>query len=86
MYRINKDKIFWRKVEDETVILNIDRGFYYTLDEIGTLIWEMIAASKDEEAIAQDIADSYDVDERSLEKDITSFLKNITKEGLIYNG
>lgn len=83
MYQIDKDNIFWRKVEGETVILNIDTSFYYTLDEVGSIIWDMLLDSKTEDEIAAKIAAEYDIDDAAAKKDIKVLLKNLEKEDLI---
>lgn len=83
MYSIDKDKVFWRKVEGETVVLNIDTGFYYTLDEVGSVIWDMILSSQDLDRIATKIANEYDIDDITAKRDMQAFLKNLKKEDLI---
>lgn len=83
MYKIDKDKIFWRKVEGDTVILNIDTGFYYTLDEVGSEIWDMVLDNQNEEQILSHILDKYDIDEEVVKKDVKIIVKNLEKEKLI---
>ncbi len=83
MNKIDKNKVYWRKVEDETVILNIDSGFYYTLDGAGSTIWNMIINNKNKDQIVSNIANEYEIDDRTVKKDIETLFKNLEKEDLI---
>ena len=38
MYFIDKKRIFWKKVDKDVVILDIEKGTYYDLNEIGARI------------------------------------------------
>lgn len=83
MFNVDKEKIFWRKIEDETVILNIDTGFYYTLDELGSLIWDMALEQRDEREIVAHILDKYETSEETARRDIRALVVNLKKEELI---
>lgn len=83
MFKIDKDKVFWREIEGETILLNTDTGFYYMLNEIGSLVWEMIAHNSNFEKITARIANKYDGDYSIIQKDIKEIVKNLTREKLI---
>ena len=38
MHVVDKERVFYREVGGETVVLNIHTGFYYLLDEISGTI------------------------------------------------
>ena len=40
MYSIDEERMFWRKVGSETIILDIQSGYYFQLDDTGSVIWE----------------------------------------------
>lgn len=83
MYSIDKDKVLWRKVDRETVILDIDTGYYYALDQISSSVWDMIADKYALDQMADKISNEYDVDQQTAHKDIKAFLRNLEKEKLI---
>jgi hypothetical protein len=83
MHKIDKDKIFWRNIGDEAVILNIDSGLYYTLDKVGKITWDMITNNNDDDEIIKKIVSVYDVDEKTATRDLKDFLKMLKKEKLI---
>lgn len=83
MYNIDNDRIYSRKVKAETVLLDMDTGFYYTLDEVGGIIWKMIVSNKDLDQIIAKIVSEYEIDEETATKDIKALLNNLKKEDLI---
>lgn len=86
MFKVDRNKVFWRTVEDETVILNIDTGLYYTLAGTGKAIWEMIVDGKGHAEILAKIASRFDVDEKTAARDLDGFIKVLNKEDLIERG
>ena len=41
-FRINSPKVIHETIDGETVIVNLDSGNYYSLDDIGADIWDSI--------------------------------------------
>ena len=82
-YSVDDGKISWKKVADETVVLNIDSGFYYVLDEVASSIWQMTIDHRDTDHIVSKVTQKYDVSLAACQKDILNFLKNLEDRGLI---
>lgn len=59
-YQVSPDAVF-RDLDGEAVILDLDAGTYYGLNETGTRIWQLLAEGRDEEAIAATLTAEYDV-------------------------
>jgi hypothetical protein len=83
MYKIDADAVCSSKIDDETLILNLDTGFYYTLDSVGGEIWERLMENQDEQRIVSAIADSYNADPGQIRKDFQELVAELEKEGLI---
>ncbi|MBM3248187.1 MAG: PqqD family protein [Candidatus Omnitrophica bacterium] len=82
-YSVNSDRVVWRNIDGEAVILNLDNGFYYTLNEIGTLIWQMLNMHKDAAQITQRISQDYNISEQRAKKDLDSLISDLKKEKLL---
>jgi len=80
--RLSK-KTVWRKVDDEAVIMNIENGNYYSLDEIGTEIWEQFVKGLSLGEIIQKIAGKYGVESGMVQRDIEKLIKTLLKEKII---
>jgi len=76
-------KIAWRVVEEDSVLLNLDTGYYYTLNEVGRFLWEALDGKKKLFAIHKEILDHYDVDPETARRDILELIENLLKEGLV---
>ena len=70
-------------MEGEAVILNLATGIYYTLDRIGTVMWQELTAGKNVEEIVAIICTQFDGDASVVRQDIEELLAHLKKERLI---
>jgi len=70
-------------VDREIVILSVERGSYYGLDDIGSEIWEKLANPTSIGAICDVLAEKYQGDRATIERDVLSLLEQMAAEGLI---
>ena len=83
-WKIDKDKITYRIIDGEAVMLNLDSGYYYSLNRVGTDIWKMIDEGKEFESILNCLEQDYcQVEKRDLKKDVVALLDDLKKEKLI---
>jgi len=80
---VRTDNFIASPVDSELVMMNIEKGNYYGLDEIGTEIWggiqEPIAISE----LCARLTDKFDVDLSQCETDTLGFLNELLAEGMI---
>ena len=82
-YTIDKDKVTYRIIDNEAVILNLDNGYYYSLNEVGTRIWEAIDKQKSLDQVLSLLKEEYQLPERQLRSDLMGLVKDLEKEELI---
>lgn len=82
-YTINTEKIVWKKTGQESVVLNIETGEYYTLDEISTTVLDLLSQGKDNASIINFLNSEYDVQRNSLEKDISALISDLKRYAII---
>jgi len=68
---------------DEAVVLGLDRGVYYGLDEVGARIWKMVQEPTSVTAICDAIVEEFDVESDRCEQDVISLLVDLRKESLV---
>jgi hypothetical protein len=61
-----------------------DLDSIYTLNELGTLIWQLIDGKNNVTQIVDGICSAYDVTPEEAEKDALEFLKSLETGGLIH--
>ncbi len=70
-------------MDGETVLLDLSSGRYYTLNRVGSVIWEHCTGDKTISDIHAVICDRFDVvPERALD-DLVTLVNDLTQEGLL---
>jgi len=77
------EAVTWRMAGPEAVILNMETSEYYSANDTGTFIWEMLSAGKKPEKIAAALAEEYGIPQARAEEDIAAFLKDLSKLKII---
>jgi Coenzyme PQQ synthesis protein D (PqqD) len=75
--------VVWTTHTDATVLLDAERGLYYTLNEVAGRAWELLAAGEPVMEILRCLDDEYEVGREELEADVTALLKRLLDAHLI---
>jgi hypothetical protein len=67
----------------EEVILDLDSGIYYGLNEVGASIWKLIQEAKSVTEIKKAIMEEYDVQPDRCETSILRLLNELAERNLI---
>lgn len=78
-----KGDVRWNVMEGEAVILNLATGIYYTLDPVGTVIWQEVTAGKDIEEIVEIVCARFDEEASVVRGDVEDLLAHLKEEQLI---
>ena len=83
-----EDSCVTREIAGETIIVPIkgrvgDLDSIYTLNEVGTLIWQLIDGQRNIGEIVQSVRQTYDVEPEEVKKDTADFLHSLEQAGLI---
>lgn len=87
---LNKDMIVQRNssipttdVDGELGMMSIEKGNYYTTNEIGKVIWDLISDEISVSAIVNQLMNSYDVDEATCYTEVKNYLESMIKNDLV---
>ena len=75
--------VLFRELDGEGVLLDLETEQYYTLDEIGARMWQLLHECKRVELVIAPLLDEYDVDETTLRQDLAELIARLSKDGLI---
>lgn len=75
--------VVFKRVGDETVLLNFELGVYYGLDEVGTCMWELLADGKSTDEVVEAIVAAYDVTRETAAADLETLLGELRANGLL---
>lgn len=77
------ESVLFRELQGEAVLLEIESGVYFGLNEIGSRIWNLLVAHGDLERVLTDLLDEYDVSEERLRADLEAFLATLVERQLV---
>ncbi len=77
------DNVLFQEVDGEAVLLSLDEGCYYGLDELGTRIWKLIHQDLDHDQVVAAIVAEYEVEPEQARSDLDAFLSDLRESGLI---
>jgi hypothetical protein len=71
------------QIDDETVMMDVEKGAYYGLNNIGSAIWDALEEPKTISNLIDVLTKKYEVSSEECEKDITPFIEQMTKAELL---
>ena len=82
-YRINLPAVVSEVFDDEIVIIHLENGVYYSLDQNGALIWELVQQGATVAVIVTKIAARYGLATAPLVAVVQQFIEELCREQLI---
>jgi hypothetical protein len=70
-------------LSDGAVLLNLQTKRYFSLNETGTRIWEMVQQTADEDTIIATMLNEYDVEEPMARSEVRRILDELIEAQLI---
>ena len=77
-----KDDVILAEVDGEGMIIDVERGASHFLNETALIIYKMLKEGKSEEEIKAVILKEYDIDEKTVNKDISEFRSQLDKKAV----
>ena len=89
-YGVNLDSVVSKNEEiddtdldGEKVMMNLDKGQYFMMNEVGSRIWELIEGNTSIVNIIETLTNEYQVDEETCENTVREFLGRLKDAELI---
>ena len=70
-------------IDGETVMMSIENGKYYGLDDIGSRIWELIEKPIKVSDLIDTLLERFDVDRETCERDVLKFLNELNDDKVL---
>ncbi len=81
-YERNK-KTISGKLHDELVMMDMDQGKYFSLNQTATVIWELLERPLTIEELCEKLTEEFEIDVEQCEADTKQYLEEMMKLGLI---
>jgi hypothetical protein len=70
-------------LDEEAVLLNLANGVYYSLNPVGTVVWEQLTGSRPLEEVLEAVCRQFAVTEEAARRDLVALVSRLRDEGLI---
>ena len=77
------ENVTFEVVADEAILIDINTGTYFSLNEVGTEFWEMLDGTQTIEQHATVIANKYEVETDMVVTDLLELAEEMAKDKLI---
>ncbi len=78
-----KKSVVHEQFGEETVIVNLDTGCYYSVQGVGDTIWGWVVAAGSRDGIVQRVLSEYSGDPAQLARQTRAFLDRLVEEALV---
>ena len=77
------EHVLCRKLEDEMVLLNLDSGEYFGLNDTGTRVWELLVDGRSRSEVADRLAEEFAVETDVASGHVTALCEELIQAGLL---
>ena len=85
IYQRNSETISGR-LHDELVMMDIQKGKYFSLNQVATQIWDLLEKPTSLDEICNTLMAEYDIKAEQCISDVQSHLNEMQKLGLVISG
>ena len=78
-----QEGILAQEAQGQTVLLRLEDGGYYALDEVGARIWELCDGHRAVDEIVAIICAEFDASEDTIRADVLEFVGDLRREHLL---
>tara|TARA_B100001964_G_C13906373_1_gene453877 strand:+ start:75 stop:362 length:288 start_codon:yes stop_codon:yes gene_type:complete len=79
----SKKNLVTSSIDNEIVMMSVERGSYYTLNGMGSKIWHLIKKPTIVKNICAVLSSEYDIEHSLCQKEVLSFLNDMEKNELL---
>jgi hypothetical protein len=79
----DSDQLIDRVVDGEALLIHLSSGDYFSLDSVGTRIWQSIDGSRTVQDLVDLVLEEYNVDRDQVVTDVLRLVEQLADEGLV---
>jgi hypothetical protein len=76
-------QVMSRRVGDETVLLDLQSGLYFGVDQVGQRVWELAGDGRTLGEIVDAVVSEYEIGRGQAEVDVMEFAETLVRRGLL---
>jgi hypothetical protein len=76
-------QIISSKMDDEVVMMSVEKGNYYGLNRVGSEIWEKLTEPVTVAGLCDKLMQEFNVEKEQCQREVITYLDKLVSEGLI---
>ena len=76
-------EILSAEVEDEVVLMSVEKGLYFGLNPVGARLWDLLDEFVPVQEVCATIVEEFEVTLEQCQEEVLGLLKDMQEEGLI---
>ena len=77
------ERVLAQEAEGTLVLLDLDHGSYFALDEVGARAWQLCDGERSVEAVLATLCSEYDAPAETVRRDVSELLEALLHERLL---
>jgi hypothetical protein len=73
----------WRTIDGKGILVDLDSGYYFSLNRTGQFIWGQIDGARTLQDIARRVVEHFEVDEETALRDCIELAGRLRDQGLV---
>jgi len=82
-YQVNSSNIIHETIDNEVVIVDLERGYYFSLRSTAAEIWTSILAGLSMDLIVNKLSKHYEIENSQIEGSVSNFIHELLEENII---
>jgi hypothetical protein len=83
MYYIQNKDVIQSRVGDEVVMLDVESGYYFGLNSVASVIWDMMKEKIELNTLVENLMKEFEVDKATCELDTVELLEEMKGKKII---
>ena len=80
---VQNKEIIQSKIADEVVMLDVESGFYFGLNSVGSIIWKHLESPLTFDELIVSLMEHFDIDNETCQKDTMEFIEQLLDKNII---
>jgi hypothetical protein len=78
-----REGVLVQHADDQWILLDVESGQYYALDEVSGRVWDLCDGSHSVSAMVSTLCQEYDAPADAVQEDVLAFLGDMAEERLV---
>jgi pyrroloquinoline quinone biosynthesis protein D len=80
---VKSDRVLAQEADGTTVLLSLDNGTYFSLNEVGGAVWDLCDGTRSLHDVVDDLCARYDASEEQVSADVLEIVAELASERLL---